>query len=139
MRQLPRVLFVCVENACRSQMAEAFARQLGAGKVVAFSAGSRPAAAINPRAVAFMAERGCDLSKQIPKSLQAFDRRSMDVVVTMGCGDACPWLPAHRRVDWDLPDPKRLDDDAFRQVRDDIERRVRDLLVELARGPGASA
>lgn len=139
MRRLPSVLFVCVENACRSQMAEAFARQQGAGRVAAFSAGSRPAAAVNPRAVAFMAERGCDLSTQVPKPLHVFDERSMDVVVTMGCGDACPWLPARRRVGWDLPDPKTLADDAFRQVRDDIERRVRDLLVELAREPDESA
>lgn len=138
MKRLPSVLFVCVENACRSQMAEGFARQHGAGTVAAFSAGSRPAAAVNPRAVAFMAERGCDLSTQAPKPVQTFDGQVMDVVVTMGCGDACPWLPARRRVDWDLPDPKRLADDAFRQVRDDIERRVRALLAELARGPGAS-
>lgn len=120
-------------------MAEAFARQQGAGRVAAFSAGSRPAAAVNPRTVVFMAERGCDLSTQIPKPLRAFDGQSMDVVVTMGCGDARPWLEARRRVDWDLPDPKTLADDAFRQVRDNIERRVRDLLVELARRPGASA
>lgn len=128
MSRSPRVLFVCVENACRSQIAEGFARKYGADRVEAFSAGSRPAVAINPRAVALMAECGCDISTQVPKPLRAFEGQAMDVVVTMGCGDVCPWLPAHERIDWDLPDPKRLSDDAFRRVRDDIGQRVRGLL-----------
>jgi protein-tyrosine-phosphatase len=130
MRRLPRVLFVCIENACRSQMAEGFARKYGADQVEAHSAGSQPAAAVNPRTVALMAERGCDVSAQIPKSLHAFDGQAVDAVVTMGCGDACPWLPARHRIDWDLPDPKLLSDDAFRKVRDDIEQRVHALLTE---------
>ena len=131
MSHAPRVLFVCIENACRSQMAAAFARKLGAGRVEAYSAGSHPAADVNPRATAFMAERGCDLRDQAPKSLSAFEGQAFDVVVTMGCGDACPWLPAKRRLDWALPDPKALPDDGFRAVRDEIERRVQRLLSEL--------
>lgn len=127
---MKRVLFVCVENACRSQMAEAFARRLGAGRVEACSAGSRPAGSVNPRAVAFMAERGYDLNVQASKPLSAFEGQTYDALVTMGCGDACPWLPATRRVDWDLPDPKALPDSGFRAVRDEIERRVQRLFAE---------
>ena len=126
-----RVLFVCVENSNRSQMAEAFARRIGAGRVEACSAGSRPAGQINPRAIAFMAERGIDLSSQHSKSLEAVGTAAFDAVVTMGCGDACPWIPAARREDWALPDPKLLDDAGFRRVRDEIERRVGVLLGEL--------
>ncbi|HJR10880.1 MAG TPA: arsenate reductase ArsC [Rhodanobacteraceae bacterium] len=128
---MTRVLFVCVENACRSQMAEAFARRLGAGRFEACSAGSRPAGSVNPRAIAFMAERGYDLNRNASKPLSAFEGQSFNAVVTMGCGDACPWLPAARRVDWDLPDPKVLPDEGFRAVRDEIEHRVRQLLSEL--------
>lgn len=127
---MKRVLFVCVENACRSQMAEAFAKRLGVGQLEAHSAGSHPAASVNPRAVAFMAERGYDLNAQVSKPLSAFEGQTFDALVTMGCGDACPWLPATRRVDWDLPDPKALPDDGFRAVRDEIERRVQRLLAE---------
>jgi protein-tyrosine-phosphatase len=86
---------------------------------------------VNPRAIAFMAERGYDLNGNASKPLSAFEGQSFDAVVTMGCGDACPWLPAARRVDWDLPDPKVLPDEGFRAVRDEIERRVRQLLSEL--------
>ncbi|HJU25794.1 MAG TPA: arsenate reductase ArsC [Rhodanobacteraceae bacterium] len=131
MNAVPRVLFVCIENACRSQMAEGFARLHGDGRVAAFSAGSRPAATINPRAIAFMAERGIDISTNESKPLDAFADRSFDAVVTMGCGDACPWLPARRREDWAFPDPKHLPDAGFRGVRDDIEQRVVRLLAQL--------
>lgn len=126
-----RVLFVCVENACRSQMAEVFASKLGAGRVEAYSAGSRPASGVNPRTIGFMAERGYDLRDQAPKPLSAFEGQTFDAVVTMGCGDACPTIPAPRRVDWALPDPKSLPDDEFRAVRDEIEHRVRQLVSEL--------
>ena len=125
---MPRVLFVCIENACRSQMAAGFARMHGVDRVEAHSAGSKPAAAVNPRAIAFMAERGCDISGQRPKPLSAFADQSFDVVVTMGCGDACPWLPSRIREDWVLPDPKDLSDDEVRVIRDEIERRVQQLL-----------
>ena len=126
-----RVLFVCVENANRSQMAEAFARRFGGDAVEASSAGSRPSGELNPKAVRFMAELGIDLSVQRSKSL---DEVSGDfaAVVTMGCGDDCPWVPARLREDWALPDPKHLDDDGYRAVRDEIARRVRDLLERLA-------
>ena len=132
---MPRVLFVCVENSNRSQMAEGFARRLGGDRVDARSAGSRPSGRINPRAVAFMAERGIDLTAQHSKSLDDVGSEPFDAVVTMGCGDACPWIAAARREDWALPDPKSLDDAGFRQVRDDIERRVAGLLRELGVTP----
>ena len=133
-----RVLFVCVENSNRSQMAEAFARRIGAGRVEAWSAGSRPSGRINPRAIAFMAERGIDLSAQHSKPLDAVGDRPFDAIVTMGCGDACPWLPAQRHEDWALPDPKGLDDAGFRGVRDEIERRVGALIAELQYGAPAA-
>lgn len=131
MIRAPRVLFVCVENACRSQMAEGFARLHGGNRIDAHSAGSRPAGTIDPRAIAFMAERGCDVAANESKSLNAFEGQSFDTVVTMGCGDACPWLPARHRENWALPDPKLLPDDAFRAVRNEIEQRVLNLLDRL--------
>ena len=125
------VLFVCVENANRSQMAEAFARQLGGAAIQAFSAGSRPSGQINPKAQRFMAELGYDLSAQRSKSLDELAGLRFDAVITMGCGDACPWLPARRREDWALRDPRDLDDAGYRAVRDDIGARVRALLASL--------
>jgi protein-tyrosine-phosphatase len=125
-----RVLFVCVENANRSQMAEAFARMHGGEGVEACSAGSAPSGRINPRAVEFMAELGYDLSTHASKSLDDVEG-SFDAVVTMGCGDRCPWVPARRREDWNLPDPKHLDDAGYRRVRDDISARVKTLLASL--------
>jgi len=131
---MKRILFVCVENSNRSQMAEGFARAHGGARVDARSAGSKPSGQINPRAVAFMAERGIDLRVQQSKSLQDIGDEPFEAVVTMGCGDACPWIPAARREDWSLPDPKHLPDDEFRAVRDDVERRVIALLRELRIG-----
>lgn len=125
-----RVLFVCVENANRSQIAEAFARHYGGGRVEALSAGSRPSGTVNPRARQFMAELGIDLSTQSSKSLADVDGE-FDAVVTMGCGDECPWLPARRREDWALPDPRHLSDDDYRAVRDAIAARVQALLASL--------
>lgn len=112
-------------------MAEAFARKHGGQAVAAMSAGSRPSGTINPRAIAFMAERGLDLASQHSKSLDDIGSDPFDAVVTMGCGDACPWIAAAHRLDWALPDPKHLTDDEFRRVRDDIERRVLGLLHDL--------
>jgi protein-tyrosine-phosphatase len=132
----PRLLFVCVENSCRSQMAEGFARRFGGDRVSAFSAGSRPSGEVNPRAVRFMAERGVDLGAQRSKGLDDLPAVPWDWIVTMGCGDACPHLPALRRIDWALPDPKHLDDDGFRAVRDRIESLVRDLVETAASPPG---
>lgn len=129
---MKRVLFVCVENSCRSQMAEGFARLHGAGKVESHSAGSKPSGRVNATAVAVMREKGVDLLEQSSKGLDALPAGRWDAVVTMGCGDACPSLPAERRLDWALPDPKRMPLDEFRKVRDDIETRVRELLAEIA-------
>lgn len=125
-----RVLFVCVENANRSQMAEAFARMHGAGRVEATSAGSAPSGRINPKAIRFMAELGYDLSAHASKSLDEVDGE-FDAVITMGCGDRCPWIPARRREDWALPDPRDMDDEGYRAVRDEIGRRVQQLLQAL--------
>ena len=124
------VLFVCVENSNRSQMAEAFARIHGGDAVKAFSAGSRPSGRINPKAIRFMAELGYDLSTHASKSLDEIDGE-FDAVVTMGCGDSCPWVPAKRREDWALPDPRDMDDEGYRAVRDEISRRVKALLETL--------
>src|SRR3982751_6235949 len=121
-----RVLFVCVENANRSQMAEAFARIHGGDAVEALSAGSRPSGVINPKAVRFMGELGYDLAAHASKSLDQIDG-DFDAVVTMGCGDSCPWVPARQREDWALPDPKHMDDAEYRAVRDEISARVKTL------------
>jgi arsenate reductase len=128
--QRKRILFVCVENANRSQMAEAFAQIHGGGQVAALSAGSKPSGRINPNAIRFMSELGYDLSTHASKSLDEVDGK-FDAVITMGCGDSCPWVPAKRREDWNLPDPKHMDDDGYRAVRDDIGLRVKALLAEL--------
>lgn len=125
-----RVLFVCVENSNRSQMAEAFAHIYGGDRIEALSAGSKPSGIINPKAIGFMGELGYDLSTHASKSLDDISG-DFDAVVTMGCGDNCPWMPAKRREDWGLPDPKHLDDDGYRAVRDDIAMRVKALLSEL--------
>ena len=127
---MKRVLFVCVENSNRSQMAEAFARMQGGSEVQALSAGSKPSGQINPKAVRFMAELGYDLTAHASKSLDEIDGE-FDAVITMGCGDSCPWVPARLREDWALPDPKHMDDDRYRAVRDEIARRVKTLLAAL--------
>jgi arsenate reductase (thioredoxin) len=122
-----------VENSNRSQMAEAFARMHGG--VEAHSAGSRPSGRVNPRAIAFMRERGCDLGTHTSKSLEQVPQGEYDAVVTMGCGDACPLVRGKRREDWAIPDPRELPDEEFRRVRDLIEGKVQALLAELARQP----
>ena len=126
-----RVVFVCVENSNRSQMAEAFARIHGAGRVEAFSAGSRPSGRINPKAIEAMKERGYDLTTHASKGLDNFNGLDFDAAVTMGCGDECPLVRAKRREDWQIPDPKELPPEKFREVRDLIERKVIELLNSL--------
>ncbi len=126
-----RVLFVCTENSNRSQMAEAFLRVHAPAGVDAVSAGSAPSGKVNPRAVAMMAERGYDLSSHDSKGLDDIPGGPYEFAITMGCGDACPMVPARYRVDWELPDPRDMDDDGFRAVRDEIERRVLDLVTRL--------
>jgi protein-tyrosine-phosphatase len=127
-RAVKRLLFVCVENSNRSQMAEAFARIHGGAKVEAYSAGSRPSGKINPKAVESMHEVGYDLSKHQSKSLSGIPDIEYDFVATMGCGDECPFVRAKQREDWNIPDPKNLPPDEFRRVRDMIEKRVKELL-----------
>jgi arsenate reductase len=126
-----RVLFVCVENSCRSQMAEAFARRLGGAAVEAVSAGSRPSGVVNPKAIASLAAVGYDLSTHASKSLDEIPPGPYAAAVTMGCGDACPSVPARIREDWALPDPKHMQPAAFDEVRDAIRDRVADLLERL--------
>lgn len=131
MKRRKRVLFVCVENANRSQMAEAFARMLGGDAVEAYSAGSRPSGVVNPKAIAAMAELGYDLGKHGSKSLAELPDVPFDFVATMGCGDACPAVRAGRRADWMIPDPKHMGPEEFRGVRDLIREKVRAVLEEL--------
>lgn len=127
-----KLLFVCVENSNRSQMSEAFARIHGGDNVEAYSAGSKPSGVINPKAIAAMKELGYDLTKHHSKSLEeAKAHAPFDVVVTMGCGDACPWMPAKEFIDWQIPDPKHMDEEAFRGVRDFIEQKVKALVQSL--------
>jgi arsenate reductase (thioredoxin) len=131
-RDKPEVLFVCVHNAGRSQMAAALLDAHAKGRVHVRSAGSAPAAAINAAAVAVMEELGIDLSHEFPKPLTTEAVQASDVVITMGCGDACPVFPGKRYLDWDLDDPAGQDIDTVRRIRDDIDARVRGLLAELA-------
>jgi protein-tyrosine-phosphatase len=127
-----RVLFVCVENSNRSQMAEAFARLHGGGKVEAYSAGSRPSGRVNPRAVEFMREVGYDLTGHQSKALADLPAGEFEVVVGMGCGDeGCQLVKARRQEEWGVPDPKDLPPDQYREVRDLIERKVKELLASL--------
>src|SRR5688572_21763795 len=126
-----KILFVCVENSNRSQMSQAFATMLGGGQVEAYSAGSRPSGKINPKAISAMKELGYDLAAHASKSLEEVKSHApFDVVVTMGCGDACPWMPAEQFVDWQIPDPRNMEPDEFRQVRDLIKEKVDSLLQE---------
>lgn len=126
-----KLLFVCVENSNRSQMAEAFARILGGDQVEAYSSGSRPSGVVNPKAIAAMAELGYDLKTHRSKPLQEVPQGGYAAVVTMGCGDACPWSEGKLHEDWALPDPKALPPDQFNVVRDEIRRRMADLLGRL--------
>ena len=127
-----KILFVCIENSNRSQMSQAFAALHGGEKVEAYSAGSKPSGVINSKAVATMKELGYDLNAHYSKSLDEVKGYApFDVVVTMGCGDACPWMPAKKFVDWIIPDPKQMEPDKFRKVRDLIEEKVKRLLAEL--------
>jgi protein-tyrosine-phosphatase len=126
-----RVVFVCVENSNRSQMAEAFARIHGEGQVEAYSAGSRPSGRLNPKADEAMKEIGYDLGGHRSKGLDELASVEFDVAVTMGCGDQCPFLQALRRLDWQIPDPKEMPPEQFREVRTLIEAKVKELLQSL--------
>ena len=127
-----KILFVCVENSNRSQMSQAFAKMLGGKNVEAYSAGSKPSGIINPKAIASMKELDYDLSKHESKSLKEIEQFApFDAVVTMGCGDACPWMPAKKFIDWEIPDPKYMAPDDFNKVRDHIRDKVKELLQTL--------
>lgn len=127
----PSVLFVCVHNAGRSQMAAAYLTHLAQGQVEVRSAGSAPADAVNPAAVQAMAEVGIDMSAETPKVLTIESVQASDVVITMGCGDTCPVFPGKTYLDWQLDDPAGQGVDAVRPIRDEIEQRIRGLLAEL--------
>jgi protein-tyrosine-phosphatase len=127
-----KLLFVCVENSNRSQMSQAFASILSGNAVEAYSAGSKPSGIVNPKAIAAMKELGYDLSTHDSKSLQQVEQYApFDAVVTMGCGDACPWMPAKRFIDWEIPDPKHMEPAQFNEVRDYIRGLVAGLLNDL--------
>jgi len=136
MGDIPEVLFVCTHNAGRSQMAAALLDHQAAGRVRVRSAGSQPADQLNPAVVQAMTEIGLDISREYPKPLTSGKVQAADVVITMGCGDACPVYPGKRYEDWDLPDPAGLDLDAIRPIRDDISRRVQQLLTSLGATSG---
>jgi arsenate reductase (thioredoxin) len=126
-----RVIFVCIENSNRSQMAEAFAHIHGGPRLEAISAGSRPSGRVNPKAVAAMKEIGYDLTTHGSKGLEEFNGQEFDAAVTMGCGDACPLVVARQRIDWQIPDPKELPPEEFREIRNLIEKKVVELLRTL--------
>ena len=136
MKQVPEVLFLCVHNAGRSQMAAALLHHHAEGRVHVRSAGSTPADEINPAVITVMDELGIDLTKEFPKPLTTEVVEAADVVVTMGCGDACPIFPGKRYLDWELTDPSGRPVDEVRQIREEIDRRVQELLSELALQPG---
>ncbi|HEX4851982.1 MAG TPA: arsenate reductase ArsC [Puia sp.] len=127
-----KILFVCVENSNRSQMSEAFAKIHGGNRVEAFSAGSKPSGKINPKAIASMQKIGYDLNSHHSKSLEEIKFNApFDFVVTMGCGDACPWMPATTFLDWQIPDPKEMASSEFDLVRNQIEEKVKELLEKM--------
>ena len=128
-----KLLFVCIENSNRSQMSQAFAKMIGGANVEAYSAGSKPSGKVNPKAIAAMKELGYDLSKHDSKSLDEVKAFApFDAVVTMGCGDACPWMPAKQFIDWQIPDPKNMEPAAFNEVRDFIAGKVKLLIKDLS-------
>ena len=126
-----RIVFVCVENARRSQMAEGFAQALGQGKMEVYSAGSNPSSSIDPMVIEVMKEKGIDLSRKKPKSLNELPSVEMDYLVTMGCEETCPAVLAKKTVEWEIPDPKGKLIETFREVRDMIEGKVKSLLKQV--------
>jgi arsenate reductase (thioredoxin) len=126
---MKRVIFVCIENSCRSQMAEAFAIIHGQGLIEAYSSGSKPSGTVNPRAIEFMAELDYDLAQHGSKPLSEFDGMEFDYAITMGCGDECPMIDAKQRLDWGIPDPKHEEAERFREIRSIIEDKVKALIV----------
>ncbi|MEV5410119.1 arsenate reductase ArsC [Thermopolyspora sp. NPDC052614] len=136
---MPIVLFLCVHNAGRSQMALGFFTHLAGDRAIGWSGGSEPGEQINPSAIEAMRERGIDIAREYPKPWTREIAQAADVIVTMGCGDACPVFPGKRYEDWELPDPAGRSVEAVRPIRDEIERRVRALLAELGVPAGSAA
>jgi arsenate reductase len=128
---MKKILFVCIENSCRSQMAEGFAKKLGQGKIEAKSAGSNPSGMVDKMAIKVMNEKGIDISGQKSKGFDDLKEKKFDYVITMGCGDVCPFVPAKHRIEWDIPDPKGKSIEIFGPVRDEIERKVKEFIDEL--------
>lgn len=128
---MKKVLFVCVENSCRSQIAEAFAKIHGKDKIEAYSSGSKPSGIVNPKAIQSMKEVGYDLSNHDSKSLQEIPQVEYEYAITMGCGDECPLIKAKYRDDWQIPDPKHMEPEEFNKVRDIIEEKVKNLILNL--------
>lgn len=125
---MKRVLFVCVENSCRSQMAEGFAKKYGAGEIEAFSAGSKPFGKVNPSAIEVMKEVGIDISSQKSKGFPDLPCKEFDYVITLGCQDVCPFFPSKEKIDWQVEDPKGKSLDFFQKTRDQIENKVKELI-----------
>ena len=128
---MKNILFVCVENSCRSQMAEAFGKMLGANLLEAHSSGSRPSGIVNVKAIAAMKDAGYDLATHTSKSLDEIPQIEYDYAITMGCGDECPHVRTKNRLDWQIPDPKHMDPAAFNEVRDTIKEKVAQLIQTL--------
>ena len=128
---MKKVLFVCVENSCRSQMAEGFAKKLGQGKIEAKSAGSNPSGKVEEMAIQVMKEKGIDISGQKSKGFGDLKEKDFDYVITLGCKDLCPFVPARQRIEWDVSDPKGKSIEVFRQTRDLIEEKVREFIKKL--------
>ncbi|MFH1460043.1 MAG: arsenate reductase ArsC [Candidatus Omnitrophota bacterium] len=133
MSKIPSLLFACIENSCRSQIAAGFAREIGKDKVTVFSAGSKPAGYVNPQAIKVMSEIGIDLSNAKSKGFYDLPKNEFDYVVTLGCKDKCPYVPAIKNINWDIPDPKAKDPSFFYAVRDIIKEKVTDLINEIER------
>jgi len=127
---MKKVLFVCVENSCRSQMADGFAKVLGKGKIESYSAGSKPSGKVNPEAIKIMQELGIDISAAKSKGFNDLPAKEFDYVVTMGCQDTCPFVPAKEHIDWQIEDPKNKGEDFFRKTRDLIKEKVEQLIGE---------
>ena len=128
---MKKILFVCIENSCRSQIAQGFARAIGERFIEAYSAGSNPSGKVNPMAVEIMREVGIDLSTHTSKGFNDLPVQSFDYVVTMGCGDVCPFVPGKKQIDWHIDDPKGKDTDFFRGVREQVRENVAQLLQEI--------
>lgn len=127
-----KLLFVCIENSNRSQMAQAFAKIHGGYEIESYSAGSKPSGIVNPKAIAAMKELGYDLSTHDSKSIdEVKDFAPFDAVITMGCGDACPWMPAKQHIDWQIPDPRHMEGEEFNKIRDLVSDKVKELINSL--------